>query len=110
MGVSGGGVEEVSGLDKLAYAVAVAETSNCTKGYGVTHKNCHGIKKGNTYPCTTKKGSRMCNFASTDESFKAFKIIWEKWYKNPVPTMANANTWTGRDRAKTWLKHVKANL
>ena len=38
-------------LDRLAKAVAMAETNNCTKGYGKTHFNCHGIKSGNTYPC-----------------------------------------------------------
>ena len=38
-------------LDRLAKSVAMAETNNCTKGYGKTHFNCHGIKSGNTYPC-----------------------------------------------------------
>jgi len=28
-------------LDRLARAVAMAETNNCTKGYGLTHNNCH---------------------------------------------------------------------
>lgn len=28
-------------IDKLARAVAMAETGNCTKGYGKTHFNCH---------------------------------------------------------------------
>lgn len=27
-------------LDKLAKAVAMAETGNCTKGYGKTYSNC----------------------------------------------------------------------
>lgn len=52
----------------------------------------------------------MCAFKTKEESFEAFKIIWAKWYKNPVPTMANAETWTGKDRARTWLKHVRASL
>lgn len=98
-----------SDLDKLAQAVAIAETSNCTAGYALTHNNCHGIKKGNTYPCKTKKGSKMCNFETKEESFVAFKVIWGKWYQNP-PTMADANKWTGRDRASTWLNNVKSNL
>lgn len=99
-------------LDKLARAVAIAETSNCTKGYALTHNNCHGIKKGNTYPCKLKAGSRsrMCHFATKEESFVAFKVIWAKWYKNHIPTKANADVWTGKDRADTWLKHVKASL
>lgn len=102
--------DKTNPLDKLAHAVAIAETSGCTKGYAVTHNNCHGIKKGNTYPCQTKGKSRMCNFSTKEESFVAFKVIWAKWYKNHVPTKANAIRWTGNDRADTWLKHVKANL
>lgn len=31
-------------LDKLAKAVAIAETGNCTKGYGKEYNNCFGIK------------------------------------------------------------------
>lgn len=38
-------------LDRLARAVAIAETGNCTKGYGKTYNNCFGIKSGRTAPC-----------------------------------------------------------
>jgi len=31
-------------LDKLAKAVAIAETGNCTKGYGKEYFNCFGIR------------------------------------------------------------------
>jgi hypothetical protein len=110
--IGGGSSAHLEPLDNLAHAVAVAETSNCTAGYALSHNNCHGIKKGNTYPCKLKPGSKskMCYFKDRAESFKAFKIIWAKWYKNIPPTRANADIWTGKDRAATWLKHVKANL
>jgi hypothetical protein len=94
-------------MDKLSYAVAVAETSNCTLGYGVSHNNCHGIKKGNTYPCKTKGRSKMCNFATKEESFTAFKVIWKKWYGG-MPTLHTAGHWTGNDNAVTWMSNVKS--
>lgn len=98
-------------LDNLAHAVAIAETSNCTKGYALTHNNCHGIKKGNTYPCELKAGSKskMCNFGTKEESFTAFKVIWGKWYHNP-PTLRDAKIWSGNDRPTTWLNNVNNNL
>lgn len=92
-------------IDKLALAVAKAETGNCTTGYWVTHNNCHWIKSGNTYPCKTRSGSRMCVFKDTEESFTAFKVIWGKWYKK-MPNLVSANAWTGKDRAVTWLYNV----
>ena len=82
------------------------ETASCTKGYGVTHRNCFGIKKGNTYPCQTKKGSKMCNFSSHEESFKAFKIIWAKVYGGKFPNLALAKKYSGNDRAQIWLNNV----
>jgi hypothetical protein len=93
-------------IKKLAYAVAVAETWDCTKGYWKTHSNCHWIKKGNTYPCTTRPWSKMCVFKDKAESYKAFEIIWMKWYKT-FPTHRQAVLWSGNDSSSTWLKHVR---
>lgn len=93
-------------LDKLAHAVSVAETSGCKKGYALSHNNCFGIKKGNTYPCKTKKGSRMCNFSSQAESFIAFKVIWSKVYGGGFPTRAQAAKWTGNQTPSNWLANV----
>lgn len=93
-------------VKKLAYAVAVAETWDCTKWYGKTHNNCHWIKKGNTYPCTTRPWSKMCVFKDKEESYKAFEIIWMKWYKT-FPTHRQAVIWSGNDSSDTWLKHVR---
>lgn len=100
----------VGDLDKLARAVAIAETSNCTEGYGVVYNNCFGIKNGNTVPCEKIGRSNMCIYEKPEDSYEAFKIIWSRWYKNNPPTLANAKTWTGDDRSKTWLANVKSNL
>ena len=97
---------DIFDVKKLAYAVAVAETWDCAKGYWKTHSNCHGIKKGNTYPCTTRPWSKMCVFKDKAESYKAFEIIWMKWYKT-FPTHRQAVIWSGNDSSDTWLKHVK---
>jgi hypothetical protein len=91
-------------LDKLAYAVAMAETTGCTKGTALSKMNCHWIKSGNTYPCKSPKRT-MCVFGSTEESYEAFKVIWWKWYKT-FPTREMAVRWTGADNADLWLYHV----
>lgn len=92
-------------IDRLARAVAMAETGNCTKGYWKTHFNCHGIKSGNTYPCPWTPKGKMCKFKDKEESFTAFKVIWMRWYKT-LPTHAQAVRWTGADSSTTWRKHV----
>lgn len=90
----------------LANAVAMAETGGCKKGYWVSHNNCHGIKSWNTAPCPwTPKGS-MCRFKTTKESYEAFVIIWNKWYKT-YPTLQQAKSWTGDDSKETWLAAVR---
>lgn len=91
-------------LDKLAKAVAMAETTGCTKWTALSKKNCHGIKSWNTYPCKSPKKA-MCAFASHEESYEAFKVIWAKWYKT-FPTRKQAVVWTWSDNADRWLAHV----
>ena len=88
-------------LDKLARAVAFAESASCKNAW---KNNCHGIKSGNTYPCKQKKGE-MCQFSDTAESTRAFKVIWGKWYKT-FPTRKQALAWTGGDKTDIWLDHV----
>lgn len=95
-------------LDRLAKAVAIAETTNCTKGYGVTHNNCFWIKHWNTVPCPWVPKWAMCKFKTKEESFEAFKTIWGRWYKT-YPTYEQAHRWTGWDRVYNWLNIVKAN-
>ena len=67
-------------LDRLARAVAMAETNNCTKGYGKTYNNCFGIKNGNTAPCPKVGKNKMCIYEKPEDSYIAFKKIWQRWY------------------------------
>lgn len=53
-----------------------------------------------------KKGNRSPRyFKAKEESFEAFKKIWEKSYKK-FPDKSLAVKWTGNDNATTWLKNV----
>ena len=100
-------IEAVQAVDLviLSKAVAIAETSNCTQGYGVIYNNCHGIKRGSIVKCKYGKG-KMCIFSTKEESFLAFQKIWAEGYGGKYPTMRSAEVWTGGDNAHTWLKHV----
>lgn len=92
-------------IDKLAHAVAMAETKNCELGYGAMYNNCFGIKRGSIVPCETGQNN-MCIFANKQDSFSAFKKIWTEGYGGGYPTVAMAATWTGNDRPDNWLKNV----
>jgi hypothetical protein len=86
-------------LDRLAYAVAIAETGGCKKGSAISHNNCFGI-------ITWKYGKRRFKYYSNkEESYKDFKRIWSKYYK-VYPTIKEAVKWTGNDRASIWLNNV----
>ena len=67
-------------LDRLARAVAMAETNNCTKGYGKEYSNCFGIRNGNTAPCPKIGRNKMCIYEKPEDSYIAFKKIWQRWY------------------------------
>lgn len=89
-------------MDKLAYAVGMYETTQCTNPNSPTanaRNNCHGIM---TY-VNGKRTPR--SFASTADSAAYFKTIWQKLYGG-FPTLAQARTYSGNDRACTWLKQV----
>lgn len=89
-----GGVD----LNRLARAVAVAETSGCSRGTGITHLNCFGIRENGAF----------VKFDSHAASFESFKWNWTKSYGG-FPTIEDARKWTGSDSAESWLSHVKAN-
>lgn len=95
------GVDSFYDLDRLAHAVACAETS-CGRDGTAIHRNNHfGIM------CWKKDGSRFpCYFDSKAESYAAFKRIWAKSYKS-FPDMAMARRWTGDDNAESWLHTVR---
>jgi len=87
-------------LDKLSYAVSMAETGGCKDGTAIKRHNCHGIMQW-------KNGVRSPKyFNSFEESNAAFKKIWAKSYKI-FPTLTLARHWTGNDKPTTWLSIVK---
>lgn len=93
-------------IDKLAYAVSMAETSGCTKGYGKEYNNCFGIKNGSIAPCEKIGRNRMCVYEKTEDSFEAFKKIWSQGYGTRFPTYKDAQAYSGNDRPDTWLSNV----
>jgi len=87
-------------LDCLADAVAVAETSYCQAGAGLTNNNCFGLMAWNS------EGKRyLQSFSRNEESFDAFKLLWSTKY-GVYPNLSVANTYTGSDNAVTWLANV----
>lgn len=87
-------------LDKLAYAVAMHETKNCTVGNSASRNNCFWIMQWD------KKGKRSFkSFSTKEESYEAFKTLWAKHYKW-LPTKAKARRYSGNDRADIWLANV----
>lgn len=88
-------------LQRLAYAVAVAETSNCSKGTGVSKNNCHGIMECNRSSCSAK------TFANTTQSFIAFQKLWLRAYGDRFPTLADAKRYSGGE-GDTWLHRVRS--
>lgn len=86
-------------LDALAYAIAIAETSNCTAGTGKSKNNCHGI-----FGVTNGKyGPRT--FLSTADSFAEFKRMWLRVYGDRFPTLADAQKYTANE-GTYWLRTV----
>ena len=92
-------------INRLAYAVAMAETKDCTLWYWKTHNNCMWIKHWNTVPCPWVPKMAMCKFETKEDSYEAFKTIWTKWY-GEYPTYNLAHKWTWGDRVNNWLNIV----
>jgi len=87
-------------MDKLAMAVAMHETKNCTLGVGATHLNCFGIRKWNGHQLD------WARYNSKKEAYIDFKEIWGRMYGTTTPTLANARRWSGDDRAVAWHNNV----
>jgi len=97
--------ERTVDLNRLAKAVAVAESGWCTSRAARRLNNCHGIM-------TWVSGTReLKKFNSTEESFAEFKYIWEKSYKY-FPDEELAKKWVCGGEAKEceaaeeWLANV----
>jgi hypothetical protein len=87
-------------IDRLAYAVAVAETSNCTTGMGLSRNNCFGIMHWKT---GKREGVR---YRTKEESFQAFKILWLTKYGDRFPTLSDAQRYSGGP-GESWLERVR---
>ena len=86
-------------LDKLAYAVAMAETQNCTTGCGISKNNCFGIM-------TWDRGFRECKaFDTPEDSYADFKRIWSSYYSGGYPTWNDHLKWVGYD-SPNWRANV----
>jgi len=83
-------------IERLAYAVAIAETSNCTAGTGKSRNNCHGIK-------FKKGGFRV--FESPEHSYDEFMAMWLRVYGDRFPTLADAKRYSGSEGTH-WLRTV----
>jgi hypothetical protein len=87
-------------IQKLAYAVAVAETGDCTQGMGASKNNCHGI-----FGCVNGScGPR--EFSSKEESYAEFQKLWITKYGDRFPTLKDAQRYTYTD-GQAWLSTVK---
>lgn len=85
-------------IDRLAYAVAQAETNNCKVGNSAReHNNCFGIKNG--------KGFKT--FRTQEESYLAFKKLWMTKYGDHFPTLQDAKKYSAGEGV-SWLNRVTA--
>lgn len=83
-------------IDKLAYAVAIAETGDCTASRGsALLNNCHGFKV---------KGQFLA-FDTKEESYDYFKKMWLKNYGDRFPTSYDARRYTA-GTGERWLNVV----
>ena len=84
----------------------MAETKDCTLGYGSMYNNCMGMKNGSIAPCDKIGNNRMCIYEHKDQAYEAFKKIWTKGYGGGFPTYKMAAVYTGNDRPDNWLRIV----
>lgn len=87
-------------IDKLAKAIAIAETNNCTKGVGLTYNNCHALMEWDSQGIRHPR-----KYDYPEESYEDFKEIWTKYY-DAFPTYEMAQRYTGNDSPDTWLENV----
>lgn len=84
--------------DALAYAVAIAESSNCTSNAALTRNNCHGIHN---------LDGGLRTFSSQQASFDEFKAMWQRIYSGGVPTEEDARKYCPPNW-EWWLATVTA--
>lgn len=92
-------------MDRLAHAIAVAETGDCTTGMGATKNNCFGIMEWPAWNNYKRVGK---TYNSKAEAYDDFKRIWTQYYGSRYPTWNDAVKWTGNNNPTTWLNNVKS--
>jgi hypothetical protein len=92
-------IQTIDDLDCIAYAVAIAETGDCTQGAGISNNNCFGIMH---WPNGIRQ---LKTYNSKEESYADFRKIWTQYYGG-FPTYKMAVKWTGNDNPHTWLSNV----
>lgn len=83
-------------MDKLAYAVSVAESSACNSPVAKRTNNCHGLMRD----------SRYIEFENTAQSYASFKYTWRKSYGR-FPDRTLAAKYSSEGAADTWLCNVR---
>jgi hypothetical protein len=89
-------------IDKLAYAVAMAETKDCTLGAG-RYNNCFGIMHWPNGKRTLRR------FESKEASYAAFKELWLRKYRD-YPNQYLAKCWVNGCKSTEipydWIRNV----
>ena len=85
---------------QLCRAIAEHETHNCRDtgpGTSASLNNCHGFRVN----------GKFLSFQTKAQSYAKCEKLWmTKTYSGGMPTLADAKTYSGNDRAQTWLKNV----
>jgi len=84
-------------MDKLARAVAFAESGNCTKWDWVEKNNCFWIMQWDS-----EWQRELKEYSTKEESFEDFKKLWKEkyWW---MPDLKKAIRYTWNERPHEWL-------
>lgn len=66
------------------------------------------MKNGSIAPCKKIGRNNMCIYDKPEDSYKAWKQVWLIGYGNRFPTYKDAQSYTGNDKADSWLSNTKA--
>ena len=88
-------------VEQICRAIAMHETADCTNGSAITHNNCVGLKE-----CYGGRCYGFQKFLRKEDSLIACEKAWRDGYGARVPTKADADAWSGKDRATAWYNNV----
>jgi hypothetical protein len=95
-------------LSALADAVAMHETGYCTSPGSPTanaRNNCWGIMRW-YYDAAGVKQRTLRTFKTKEEGKAAFIANWQRGYGGRMPTLKDAQVYSGNDMAATWHANV----